>query len=125
MLGAVYYLEKHKIPFFKADLYRDFDVSARRGRQILHDGRPRRHLEIETRGRKKRLSPDDLLAMEKVLWKFGFKARALTWQGLALEAGISRVSSRTIERAMGTLGYRKCIACEKGFVSPNNAKRRV
>lgn len=26
---------------------------------------------------------------------------------------------------MGTLGYRKCIACEKGFVSPFNAERRV
>lgn len=26
---------------------------------------------------------------------------------------------------MGTLGYRKCIACEKGFVSPLNAERRV
>ena len=26
---------------------------------------------------------------------------------------------------MGTLKYRKCIACEKGFVSPVNAKRRL
>ena len=25
----------------------------------------------------------------------------------------------------GTLGYRKCIACEKGFVSPYNAQRRI
>ena len=62
--------------------------------------------------------------MEKIIWQFGFQARALTWQGLAIEAGIY-ASARIVERAMGTFGYRKCIACEKGFVSPSNAKRRV
>ena len=43
---------------------------------------------------------------------------------LANEAGI-KASAWTVKRAMGTLHYWKCIACEKGWVSPFNAKRRV
>ena len=125
IIGTVGFLHDHKIPFYKADIFRHFGISSRRGWQILHDGRERRHLETETRGRKKLLTPADLLAMESIIWQYGFEARALSWQGLALEAGISGISSRTIERAMGTLNYRKCIACEKGFVSPSSAKRRV
>jgi hypothetical protein len=34
------------------------------------------------------------------------------------------VSWKTIQRAMGTLGYRKCVVCTKGWVSPSNATRR-
>jgi len=124
VLGTVAYLESHKATFFKSDVFRHFQVSNRRGWQILHDGRERRHLEVETRGRKHIISAEDLQHMEKIIWQFGFQARALTWQGLAIEAGIY-TSARTVERAMGTFGYRKCIACEKGFVSPSNAKRRV
>jgi len=126
LLATFNYFQTHKIPFFKADLYRHFGVSQRRGWQILHDGHERQHLEVETRGRKKLLTPANLLAMEKIIWQYGFQARTLSWQSLALEASISiPISSRTIERAMGTLDYRKCIACEKGFISPYNAKRRV
>ncbi|KAK1754158.1 hypothetical protein QBC47DRAFT_385895 [Echria macrotheca] len=63
--------------------------------------------------------------MEQLIWTYGFEARKLTWQGLALEVGLVGISTRTIERAMGTLGYRKCIACKKGWTSPYNADRRV
>jgi len=65
--------------------------------------------------------------MESIIWEYGYQARTLSWQGLALEAGIppGSVSTRTIERAMGTLDYRKCIAYKKGFISPSNAKRRI
>lgn len=145
ILGTVSFLEKHHIPHFKSDIFRENGVSVRRGWQILHDfkdseHRDRRHLAIETRGHKKLLSFGDIQAMERILWQYGFQARALTWTGLALATGISGISLYTIARAMGmfplffcllcltfagTLGYRKCIACEKGFVSPFNAQRRV
>ena len=101
ILGTVAYLQDHQIPFFKADIFQYNGVSYPRGKAILHENRDRRHLEVETRGRPKLLQPTDLQAMERILWQYGFQARALTWQGLALEAGISGISTRTIERAIG------------------------
>ena len=76
------------------------------------------------RGRPPIISPADLYRMEEILWKYGFEACQLSWKALANEAGV-KASARTVERAMGTLHYRKCIACEKGWVSPSNAERRA
>ena len=54
-------------------------------------------MECDPRGRKKILTPEELHAMEKVIWKFGFEARALSWQGLAYKVGIiTDMSYRTI-----------------------------
>jgi len=113
LLGTAAYLEDHKVPFFKSDLFRDLHIGKIRGWAILHNGFERRHPTIETRGRKPIISPADLRRMEEILWKYGFRARQLSWQSLAHEAGI-KACPRTVERAMGTLHYRKCIACEKG-----------
>jgi len=53
-------------------------------------------------------------------------SKAVPYPGkVLLQTGVPNASSRTIQRAMGTLGYRKCITCEKGWVSPSDAKRRV
>jgi len=101
--GTVNYLQVHKIPFFKSDVFRHFRVSSTRRNEILQSQNDRRHPDIETRGRKKLISLKQILAIEQILWNHGFQARQLTWQGLALQAGISGVSSRTIERAMGRL----------------------
>lgn len=134
VLGTISFLEKEKIPHFKSRVFHHFGVSPRRGWEIVRQERNRRDLQDdpdhpaleETRGRKRILTPDNLNAMEKLIWKYGFEARALTWQALAYEAGIAvEVSWRTIQRAMGTLGYRKCVACRKGWVSPATAKRRL
>jgi len=124
LLGAHSFLEDHHIPYFKSELFAHFGVCKNRGWAILHNGLDRRHPAIETRGRKPIITPADLQKMEEILWKYGFAARRLTWKALANEAKVE-ASSRTIERAMGTLQYRKCIACEKGWVSPSNAARRV
>ena len=76
------YLQTHKIPCFKADLYRPFGIGERRGVQILHDGdeHVRQHPEVETRGRTPLLTLANLLAMESILWEYmyGFQARALS-----------------------------------------------
>jgi len=103
LIGTVNYLQVHKIPFFKSDVFRNFRVSSARGKAILERQQDRRHPEIETRGRKKLINPEQILAMEQILWTYGFQARQLTWQGLALQAGISGISNRTIKRAMGRL----------------------
>jgi hypothetical protein len=124
LLGTKGFLDDHHIPYFKADLFRQFHIKPRQGWEILRKGLDRRHPEVESRGRKPIISPEDLQKMEEILWTYGFKARRLSWQTLGNEAGI-KASARTIERAMGTLHYRKCIACEKGWVSPSNAQRRM
>ena len=48
----------------------------------------------------------------------------MTWETLGYEAGIT-ASARTIQRAMGTRDYHKCIACQKGWVSKDLGKRRI
>jgi len=106
ILGTISYLDAYHIPYFKSDVFRHNGVSSRRGWQILSDfegseHRDRRHLAIETRGRKKILSFTDIQVMERVFWQYGFVGRQLTAQGLVLEVGITGVSPRTITRAMG------------------------
>ena len=67
VLGTIGFLEQHHRPYFKSDVFRHFGISESRGWGILHQGRERRHLE-ETRGCKRLLSPDDLIAIEKIIW---------------------------------------------------------
>lgn len=63
--------------------------------------------------------------MEKILWDYGFEGRSLTWLGLAEAAGLLVYTERIIRAVMGTLGYRKCIACTKAWVSPTSCQKRV
>ena len=78
----------------------------------------------ETRGRKSKLSWRDLRAAEMILWRCGQEGRALTWQDLAIEAGLD-VSGRTLQRHMVHMGYRRCLACRKGWVTAEVAAGRV
>ena len=65
LLGASAYLEKHHISHFKADLFREFGIhSNTQGWGILYKSHDRRHLEVETRGRKPLISAEDLHKME-------------------------------------------------------------
>ncbi|KAK4243114.1 hypothetical protein C7999DRAFT_44998 [Corynascus novoguineensis] len=103
VLGTISFLGKEKIPYFKS---REI-VRQQRNRRNLQDDPDHPDLE-ETRGRKRILTPDDIHAMENLIWEYGFEARALSWQSLAYKASIiAEVSWRTIQRALGTLGYRK------------------
>ena len=103
ILGTVSYLQHYKIPFFKSDVFRHNQVSKPRGWKILYDGEnhKRRHPKVETRGRKPILQPANLQAIKQIIWRYGFQARRLTWQGLALTASISGISERIITRSIG------------------------
>jgi len=59
--------------------------------------------------------------MEEILWKYGFRARQLSWQAPTNKAGIE-ASSRNVKRIIGTLHYKKCITCEKGWFYPLTLK---
>ncbi len=62
--------------------------------------------------------------MEEIIDREGIQGHALTWAQLGLEANV-KASGDTIKRMMGTLDYRKCIACKKGWVKPEVAERRL
>jgi hypothetical protein len=47
----------------------------------------------------------------------------MTWETLGYEAGLD-VSARTIQRAMGTRDYHKCVACRKAWISKDLGERR-
>ena len=61
--------------------------------------------------------------MEQILETEGLEGRALTWQQLGLEADIN-ASWRTIQKAMRSLDYYKCIACQRGWQSPASMENR-
>jgi hypothetical protein len=77
----------------------------------------------ETRGRPKAITNEALRTMGTILRNSDVQTRAMTWETLGYEAGL-HVSPRTIQRAMGSLDYHKCIACRKGWVSPELGIRR-
>ena len=62
--------------------------------------------------------------MEKILENEGLDGRSLTWMQLGFEAQIE-ASEATIGKAMGTLEYHKCLACQRGWQSPTSKKNRV
>ena len=127
--GVASFCDAQNLPYSKSDLFRHFNVKERTGWAILANEYPRRRannpFKPDKSGRPSKLTNNDLLKMDRILQDYGFDGRSLTWEQLAEEAGLEDVSGRTVRRHMGTMGYRKCLACRKGWVSQQNAKRRV
>jgi hypothetical protein len=114
--GTIEYLQAKGITGQKEAVFRHFGVPARTGYRLLTTGSRRHHNDMfipEKRGRKSIITEEQLRRMERIVEEYGFDGRALTWLQLGHEAGVE-ASWRTIQRAMGTLNYRKCIACKKG-----------
>lgn len=101
-------------------------------------------LGVDRRGRKPKLTRQQIAHMEAVLDEATCaEDRQYTWTSLAQEAGIETkepplpgdqrravdeeqgVSERTIRRAMQQLDYRHCIACRKTYMSPRIREARV
>ena len=109
------------IPYFQEDVFRTFNVSHRRGWEFLRDNSPSsssrgRHNDSnqeETRGRKGLITPRKIREMERLLEEEGIETRALTWEQLGYEVGLD-CTGRTVQRAMGTMNYHKCVSCRKG-----------
>ena len=78
----------------------------------------------ERRGRPSKLTAEDIHHVEQLLQEHGWTARSLTWDQLAIEAGLE-VSGLTLRRAMGTMDYHKCVAWRKGWVNEQLARYRV
>jgi len=72
ILVTIRYLKHRGILYPKEDIFRENYVSYARGWAIIYEGRERRYPEIETRGRKKLISLEQIQAMEKILWDSRF-----------------------------------------------------
>ena len=127
--GAVEFYQKMGLPFFKKDVFRTFNVEHRRGHEFLKpEFFARRHHNIsnesENRGRPRIISTNQIREMERILEEEGMKGRALTWEQLSYEIGLE-CNDKTVQKAMSTMKYHKCIACKKGWVNESTAKKRV
>lgn len=125
--GAVEFCDRMGISYFKEDVFRIFNVGHAAGWRAL-SGQSRRHHNdstiSENRGRHSLVTPEKIHEMEKIIQEEGFEARALTWEQLGYEVGLE-FSGRTIQKAMGTMNYHKCVACRKEWVNEKTARRRV
>lgn len=68
-------------------------------------------------------SADKIREMERILQKEGIEERAMTWEQLGYEVGLE-CTGQTVKNAMGSLNYRKSIACKKGWVIEKTARYR-
>jgi len=128
ILNIVRFNDQFNILYYKVDLWRHFNIPPRSGYKILEDYEPWRHhnnpQEKETCGRKPLISSYYTCEMKRILQEEGISARTLTWDQLSYEVSLN-CSGRTIKCAMGSMDYRKCIACQKGWVSEKSARFRV
>ena len=112
----------------KTRLFKLNDIPTTTAKRILKEPDPRRlhnsQIRKETRGRRSKITPQDIRYMELIIQRTGQEGRVLSWQSLGIEAGLD-LSGETIRRAMGSLHYRRCLACRKSWVSPDLADRRV
>ncbi len=123
--GTVEFCDAKKIPYFKTDVFRFFGVSHNRGYEYLRNGssnlisdNPDKE---ETRGRKRIVSPQLIREMERLLEA---ESRVYTWEELGKEVGLE-CSSRTVQRAMGTMDFHRCISCRRGWCNSKIAQQRM
>ena len=101
----------------KADIFRELGVSRANAYRIIQSNLDRSRPVEETRGRPPIITAEMLQKYERIVTSNEKHRRQISWNELALQADID-CSARTIERAMGSLNYRQCIAYRKGWVSP-------
>ncbi|KAF1941731.1 hypothetical protein EJ02DRAFT_491042 [Clathrospora elynae] len=102
------------IPHSKEDVFCFNNVSHHQGWAMISDGK--------RRGRPALITNQQIKEMDRIIREDGFEARKLSWQELGFEAWIEGIQAWTIARAMGdTIGYSKCIACQKQWVNKSTA----
>jgi len=128
------YLAQEGHTGFHSKVFRRCGVSTRTGWRLLKQAREDPGLEPrtfhsnfrETRGRPKKISDDDLAKLEALIASEGQDARVLQWKDLPAAAGLDlNVSSETVRRRMREISFRRCLACQKSYVPPNLAARRL
>lgn len=117
------------IPYNRSAISKEFDVDEHIVRRWEADPSSRTFnhnpFSDETRGRPRKLSDKDVQAIAAMYSNEGYEARHLPWAAQAGAATDADICGRTVQRSLGRVGYRKCIAAEKESVRPADAKARV
>ena len=101
VLGTLSYLRDYHIYTCKKDVFHYFNIPKRTGYRLLIKNESHRlhnHPKSgpDPRGRKRKLTREDLQKIEDILMN-GFEWRVLNWRQLATAAGISGISNHTIQ----------------------------
>ena len=104
------------------DVYKELGIPLRSQRDML-----KKNLYTDCRsgrtncGRPPKIDLDMVHKMEKHI-QGRYQKRTLDWEGLGIETGVE-ADAHTIKRRMNALGYRKCRACQKKWLSAQNIKK--
>ncbi|KAL2136146.1 hypothetical protein VTI74DRAFT_5199 [Chaetomium olivicolor] len=129
--GTIEYLESRRIPHFKSDVFRFFGASYHSGWRALAEPEEKSDRTFhsafaDTRGRKKKISDEELAVIKRFIDSNGFDGRTVPWAALLAAAGLDiDVSADTVCRSVKDLNFRMCIACEKRYTSPRLKERRA
>ena len=74
-------------------------------------------------GRPTKLSKRDIRHLIFMI-RHGHAGRKLSYVQLALESGLN-VSGMTVKRALNQIGYHRCKACRKPYISPSAQQKRI
>jgi hypothetical protein len=111
--SQVYTPGGHRIT--KKRLFRDLNVPTPSETRICSDDSSRRHDKHEARGRKPKISDEEVQKCERLLWDKGYDRRLLDWNTLVQEADLN-VCGKTLQRRMSHLGYRRCSLSSLNYV---------
>jgi hypothetical protein len=130
MLGAASFNNAQGIKYKKTELFQHFNIPERTGRRLLAAqaaGKIQRKKDgPETRGRKKKITGEQVNQMDRFLQSEWLEGNGISWVQLGEKVGIEGVSDKTIRVTMGkSMHYCKCIACQRSWVSPSAAQARV
>ena len=78
----------------------------------------------ETRGRKRKMTREDVARCDQLLESAGFEGKSLDWESLVHECNLN-VFAWILQREMQQLNWHKCVVCKKGWCSSNHAAKRV
>lgn len=116
---------------FHADVFRHVGASYTSGWEMLRDPAKLDEneaptLEPELRGRKRKISPDDVHEVEELLREHESWARDMNWDQLAQEVFTDRpVIGKTLQRHLGVMDYFRCISCARTWCTSDLAKERL
>ena len=105
------------------DIFRRTGTASRTGRRMLSKLPPRPTKGKGRTGRPPRVSHDTVQKM--IAHVSGQNSdRVVGWEDLGKEYGFD-AHKHTIQRAMERAGYKKCHACQKGYLTPENREQRL
>jgi hypothetical protein len=116
---------------FHADVFRHVGSSYTAGWEMLRDPAKLDEneaptLEPEMRGRKRKISPNDVHEVEELLKEHENWARDMNWDQLAAEVFTDRpVIGKTLQRHLGVMDYFRCISCARTWCTSDLAKERL